>query len=85
MGKQLQEELVQCRVDHYQTPGQVRVSIFAKQVDKERSKVLFEEEQVTTGYLFFLNSVSYRCAGTFRLLPPWAEAMHTYLEPLRAH
>ncbi|KAF9567585.1 chord-domain-containing protein [Agrocybe pediades] len=33
------DEQVECRIDHYQTPGQVHVSVFAKQVDKERSKV----------------------------------------------
>ncbi|BGP53936.1 hypothetical protein JCM8202v2_001508 [Rhodotorula sphaerocarpa] len=38
------EELVECRVDHYQTPTQVIVSVFGKQADKEASGVKFETE-----------------------------------------
>ncbi|TFK42718.1 HSP20-like chaperone [Crucibulum laeve] len=41
------EETVNCRIDHYQTPGEVHVSVFAKQVNKELSKVNFEDTQVT--------------------------------------
>ncbi|KZS99128.1 CS-domain-containing protein [Sistotremastrum niveocremeum HHB9708] len=37
------EELVNCRIDHYQTPTAVHVSIFAKKVDKEKSKVVLDE------------------------------------------
>jgi hypothetical protein len=40
------DEQVECRVDHYQTLNQVHVSIFAKQVDKDRSSVQFEESRV---------------------------------------
>jgi len=40
------DEQVECRVDHYQTPNQVHVSIFAKQVDTERSSVQFEASRV---------------------------------------
>ncbi|PPR08088.1 hypothetical protein CVT24_010549 [Panaeolus cyanescens] len=42
----LVEEEVNCRIDHYQTPGQVHVSVFAKKVDKERSTVEFRDEEV---------------------------------------
>lgn len=41
------DEQVECRVDHYQTPNQVHVSIFAKKVDKDRSSVRFEESSVS--------------------------------------
>jgi len=41
-----QEEQVTCRLDHYQTPTEVRVSVFAKQADKGRSTVQFEEARV---------------------------------------
>ncbi|BGP13967.1 hypothetical protein JCM10213_005553 [Rhodosporidiobolus nylandii] len=38
------EVQVECRVDHYQTPREVIVSVFGKQADKEKSGVRFEEE-----------------------------------------
>jgi hypothetical protein len=41
------EETVNCRIDHYQTPTTVYVTIFAKQTDKERSSVKIEENEVT--------------------------------------
>ncbi|KAG9318329.1 HSP20-like chaperone [Chiua virens] len=41
----LVEQFTECRVDHYQTPSEVHVSVFAKQVDKDRSKVTIEETQ----------------------------------------
>lgn len=40
------EEFTNCRIDHYQTPANVHVSVFAKQVDKARSTVVFESEKV---------------------------------------
>ncbi|KAF9239585.1 chord-domain-containing protein [Melanogaster broomeanus] len=40
------EQFTECRVDHYQTPNEVHVSVFAKQADKERSKVTIEKTQV---------------------------------------
>lgn len=42
------EQFAECRVDHYQTPNEVHVSVFAKQADKERSQVTVEETQVGT-------------------------------------
>jgi len=41
------EETVKCRIDHYQTPSTVYVTVFAKQTDKERSSVKIEENEVT--------------------------------------
>jgi len=41
------EEVVNCRIDHYQTPNTVHVTVFAKQTDKERSIVKIEENEVT--------------------------------------
>lgn len=40
-----------CRIDHYQTPSEVHVSVFAKKADQERSKVNFEDTQVSEGLL----------------------------------
>lgn len=39
-------EAVKCRVDHYQTPTEVHVSVFAKKVVKDQSSVKFDTEQV---------------------------------------
>ncbi|KAJ7090289.1 HSP20-like chaperone [Mycena belliarum] len=41
------EQMATCRIDHYQTVDRVHVSIFAKQADKERSQVKFEETQIS--------------------------------------
>jgi len=44
--EELAEHFTECRVDHYQTPNEVHVSVFAKQADRDRSKVTVEETQV---------------------------------------
>nr|GAT59638.1 predicted protein [Mycena chlorophos] len=41
------EQLTTCRIDHYQTLDRVQVSIFAKQVDKARSVVKFEQNSIS--------------------------------------
>jgi len=46
-GEQPAETNVTCRLDHYQTPKDVYVSVFAKQSDRERSRVAIEENQIT--------------------------------------
>ncbi|SCV69053.1 BQ2448_2073 [Microbotryum intermedium] len=45
-GRDEEEEMVECRVDHYQSPRNVCVSIFGKQADKEKSSVRFEVEEM---------------------------------------
>jgi hypothetical protein len=40
------EEVVNCRIDHYQTPSTVYVSVFAKQADKDRSTIKIGENEV---------------------------------------
>ncbi|KAJ1307783.1 hypothetical protein OPQ81_001869 [Rhizoctonia solani] len=40
------EEIVKSRIDHYQTPTEVRVSIYAKQVDQSRSTVVLESDKI---------------------------------------
>jgi len=40
------EEIVDCRIDHYQTPSTVYVTVFAKQTDKERSVVRIGENEI---------------------------------------
>jgi len=39
-------ETANCRIDHYQTPSTVYVTVFAKQTDKERSSVKIEENEI---------------------------------------
>ncbi|KAJ7093245.1 HSP20-like chaperone [Mycena epipterygia] len=41
------EQMTTCRIDHYQTVDRVHVSIFAKQADKDRSQVKFEQTQIS--------------------------------------
>lgn len=40
------EQFTDCRIDHYQTPSEVHVSVFAKKVDQERSKVKIDSHEV---------------------------------------
>lgn len=40
------EEEAQCRLDHYETPADVRVTVYAKNVEVERSKIEIQDEQV---------------------------------------
>jgi len=37
---------VNCRIDHYQTPSTVHVTVFAKQTDRERSTIKIEENEI---------------------------------------
>jgi len=53
------EELTDCRVDHYQTPQEVHVTVFAKQADKEKSLVKVEESQIHFD-LFLPNSKRFK-------------------------
>lgn len=39
-------ELVQCRLDHYETPDDVRITVYAKAVDAAKSLVDIQTEQV---------------------------------------
>lgn len=41
-------------MDHYQTPREVYVSVFAKQSDKDNSKVVIEEDKVNIDLFNFL-------------------------------
>lgn len=55
-----------CRIDHYQTPNTVHVTVFAKQTDKERSIVKIEETEVTRRTTIHRSSnVKLTCADIF--------------------
>jgi len=40
------DEFVKCRIDHYQTPEKVHVSVYAKKADKEKSKIIFNKDEI---------------------------------------
>lgn len=40
------EQFTECRIDHFQTPSEVHVSVYGKQADKDRSKIEFEETKL---------------------------------------
>jgi hypothetical protein len=58
-GSQAVEELTECRIDHYQTPNEVHVSIFAKKADQQKSIVTVEETQLSLD-LYLPNSKRFR-------------------------
>ena len=73
------EEFTDCRIDHYQTPANVNVSVFAKQVDKERSAVIFESEKVR-----FVHKLSAMAAcETDKLMTRVAALTDTSTDPYR--
>jgi len=43
---QVEEEEAQCRLDHYETPADVRVTVYAKNVEMDRSKIEIQDDQV---------------------------------------
>ncbi|ODN97467.1 CORD and CS domain-containing protein [Cryptococcus wingfieldii CBS 7118] len=69
------EEFVNCRVDHYQTPTQVHVSAFAKNADKQLSKVTFTD---TTLHLSLHLPSLRRIEKTITLYGPISPADSSY-------
>ncbi|KWU46497.1 chord-domain-containing protein [Rhodotorula sp. JG-1b] len=69
------EELVECRVDHYQTPTQVIVSVFGKQANKETSAVKFEAEAM---HVDLILPARKRFTKSFPLYGPIDPAASTY-------
>jgi hypothetical protein len=41
-----EEEIVDCRIDHYETPADVRVTVYAKGVEQDRSSVTINDDQI---------------------------------------
>ncbi|GAA5947278.1 hypothetical protein JCM3765_001602 [Sporobolomyces pararoseus] len=73
--EQAVEEQVECRIDHYQTPRQVIVSVFGKQADKEKSAVTFETESMTIDLILPSNK---RFTRTLSLYGPIAPSDSTF-------
>ncbi|THH29644.1 hypothetical protein EUX98_g4543 [Antrodiella citrinella] len=61
------EEFTECRIDHYQTPTEVHVSVFAKQVDVGRSVVKIDSSNI---YLDLYLPASKRFRRTVELFGP---------------
>ncbi|WVO13279.1 hypothetical protein L204_100892 [Cryptococcus depauperatus] len=61
------EELINCRLDHYQTPTQVHVSAFAKSADKDRSTIEFTSQNLSLSLYLPQNK---RVAKTITLYGP---------------
>lgn len=40
------EEEAECRIDHYETPNDVRVTVYAKGVEMDRSRIELQDDQV---------------------------------------
>ena len=79
------EEFTDCRIDHYQTPANVHVSVFAKQVDKGRSTVVFESEKVPLPRKFTRPTDDIRAAGLidtltdpYRFIPAQWQTVQTF-------
>ncbi|KAG8884072.1 hypothetical protein FRB97_005294 [Tulasnella sp. 331] len=58
------DELVQPRIDHYQTPSTVHVTVYAKKVNQDRSSVIIKDEHV---YLDLYLPENKRCLQTLTL------------------
>ena len=70
-----QEELVKCRMDHYQTPSSVQVSVYAKKADAARSVVRFEEAAVRLVLFLSRLAADARAPARARPLPARREAL----------
>ncbi|TEB35941.1 CS-domain-containing protein [Coprinellus micaceus] len=73
-----EDELVQCRIDHYQTLEKVQVSVFAKKVNKEKSTVQFKNEEVKLNLSLPDNKRFVRTIKLFGPIDP-ARSSHTIL------
>lgn len=72
------EEFTNCRIDHFQTPQEVHVSVFAKQVDKERSTINFQPDQIHLD-LYLAGSKRFRRAlNLFGPIDPDSSSFQVY-------
>ncbi|KAF9532311.1 HSP20-like chaperone [Crepidotus variabilis] len=79
------EEQVDCRMDHYQTPDQVHVSVFAKHVDKERSSVQFEDVKVILDLYLPSNKRFTRTIELFGPITPGESAFQFFGTKVELH
>lgn len=73
-----EESIVQSRIDHYQTPTEVRVSVFAKQADQSRSTVTFEVDKILLDLFLPANKRDKRAIALFGTIDPVASSYKFY-------
>ncbi|KAJ2916850.1 hypothetical protein MD484_g3546, partial [Candolleomyces efflorescens] len=73
-----EEELVHCRIDHYQTLEKVMVSVFAKKVNKDNSSVQFTEDEIKLDFQLPENKRFIRSLKLFGPIDP-AKSSHNVL------
>ncbi|KAG8714842.1 hypothetical protein FRC09_017196 [Ceratobasidium sp. 395] len=73
-----EESLVESRVDHYQTPTEVRVSIFAKQADQTRSTVVLETDKIVLDLFLPAGKRDKREIALFGTIDPTASSFKFY-------
>ena len=62
--------MVDCRRDWYQTPDKIILSVFAKKVNKEQTKVVFEEQRLQIDITFIDGSVHQFHTDLFQPIDP---------------
>lgn len=66
------EESIDCRMDHYETPNDVRLTVYAKAVEADKSSIEFNEESVTFSLLLPPLNGSSRARRFQKVLKPFA-------------
>jgi hypothetical protein len=66
------EESVDCRMDHYETPNDVRLTVYAKAVDAGQSSIEFQEQGVVFSLLLPPAPGSTRPRRFRKVLTPFA-------------
>lgn len=66
------EERVDCRMDHYETPNDIRLSVYAKAVDAANSSIEFKQDAVVFSLSMPPTNASSRPRRFRKLLKPFA-------------
>jgi hypothetical protein len=83
--EQKTEAQVECRIDHYQTPEQVHVSVFAKKVDKDRSSIQFDDDRVTLDFFLPDNKRFSRTLVLFGAIDPSSSSYQFFGTKVELH
>ncbi len=66
------EEPIDCRMDHYETPNDVRLTVYAKAVDAAKSSIEFNDDSITFSLLLPPAPGSSRGRRFHKVLKPFA-------------